>query len=294
MSVARRVRDFSQVGNEPGNIKKSRNRLPFLGLTIDHQRRAHAAVGVTAAGKRAPLRLRAMDQVGKIGERADRRNGKPIAARFDLAHLPANVFCKVRKRIALLEAPLRSDVFVASGERNRLEAHEGDFLGVLHGELHDRSDLVVVYAVDDGDHRNDLNPRFVHVFDRSQLYVKQVAHLPVAVRVVSDAVKLQVGIAQARFEGFPAELLALGKFNAVRRGLDAVVAELLGVGDGLNEVWTQSRFAAGELHGHLAPRLDFQRVVENLLDFIPRQFVDVAYLVGIHEARITHHVAPVG
>ncbi len=54
------------------------------------------------------------------------------------------------------------------------------------------------------------------------------------------------------------------------------------------------RLAAGELHGHLAARLDLQRVVENFLNFFPAQFVDVADLVGVHEAGIAHHVAAVG
>ena len=235
-----------------------------------------------------------MDQVGKIGERADRRNGKPIAARFDLAHLLANVFGKVRKRIALLEAPLRSDVFVASGERNRLEAHEGDFLGVLHGEPHHGSDLVVIHVVDDGNHGNDLDSRFVHVFDGSQLHVKQVAHLSVAVRIVADSIELQIRITKAGFERLAAKFLALGEFDAVGCGLHAVVPELLRIGNGSDKVRAQGRFAAGKLHRHLAARLDLQRVVENLLDVVPAQLVNVAHLVGVHEAGIAHHVTTIG
>jgi hypothetical protein len=37
-------------------------------------------------------------------------------------------------------------------------------------------DLVVVHRVHDGNHRHDLNSRVVHVFDRPQLHVKEVAH----------------------------------------------------------------------------------------------------------------------
>ena len=40
--------------------------------------------------------------------------------------------------------------------------------------------------------------------------------------------------------------------------------------------------------------LILQRVVENFLNFFPAQFVDVADLVGVHEAGIAHHVAAVG
>jgi hypothetical protein len=48
------------------------------------------------------------------------------------------------------------------------------------------------------------------------------------------------------------------------------------------------------LHAHLPPGLDRHRVVEQLLDLIEAQFVHVPDLVGIHEARIAHHVAAVG
>jgi len=41
----------------------------------------------------------------------------------------------MRKGVALAEAALRSDVFVAAGKGNRLEADEGDLLGVFHREI---------------------------------------------------------------------------------------------------------------------------------------------------------------
>ena len=73
-----------------------------------------------------------------------------------------------------------------------------------------------------------------------------------------------------------------------------VVSDLARVGDGIEEVRAHGRLAAGELHGHLAARLDLERVVENFLNFLPAQFVNVANLVGVHEAGIAHHVAAVG
>ena len=74
-------------------------------------------------------------------------------------------FAKVRERVALAQTALGSNVFVAAGEGNRLEADERNFLRVLHGELHDRAHLVVVHVVDDGYHQHDFDARFVHVFD---------------------------------------------------------------------------------------------------------------------------------
>ena len=53
------------------------------------------------------------------------------------------------------------------------------------------------------------------------------------------------------------------------------------------------RLAARKLHGHLAARLDRDRLVENVLDLVEGKLVDEADLVGIHEAGIAHHVAAV-
>jgi len=200
----------------------------------------------------------------------------------------------VRKRVALPQTPFRRDVFVASRERNRLEAYERNLLGVFHRELYDRPHLIVVHVVDDGHHQHDLNSGLVHVLNRAQLHVKQVADLPVAVRVVADAVELQVRVAHPRFKSLLAELLALGELNSVRRRLHAVVANLPRVGHSFQEMRAHRRLAAAELHGHLAARLDLQRVVQNLGDFRPAQLMHIPNLVGVHEARIAHHVAAVG
>src|SRR5712692_7739677 len=62
----------------------------------------------------------------------------------------------------------------------------------------------------------------LHILDGAQLDVEQVADLAVAIGVVADAVELQVSVSQARLEGLPAELLALGELNAVGGRLDAV------------------------------------------------------------------------
>ncbi len=56
----------------------------------------------------------------------------------------------------------------------------------------------------------------------------------------------------------------------------------------------QGWLAPGELHGHLTPRLDGKCVVEQRLDVFPGKLVYESNLVGIHETRIAHHVAPVG
>jgi hypothetical protein len=125
-------------------------------------------------------------------------------------------------------------------------------------------------------------------------HVKQVAHLAVAVGVVADAVELQVGIAHARFKGLLAKFLALGKLDAVGRRLHAVVADLARIANRIEKARVHGRLAAGELHRHLAPRLDLQSVIEDFLNLFPGKLVNVAHLVRVHEAGIAHHVAAVG
>src|SRR6266849_1602442 len=292
--AARSVGDGGNVPDELLRVEEARNRRPFLGFLVDHDRRADAAIGVAAARESAPLRIRAVDQIGETSEGGDERDGEPVAGGFHFADLAADVLRQMRKGVALAEAALRSNVFVAASEGNRLEADEGDFLWVFHREFHDGADLVVVDVVHDGDDQHDFDAGFVHVLDGAQLDIKQVADLAMPVGVVADAVELQVGGAHAGFKGLLGELLALGEFDAVGGGLHAVVANLAGISDRFEEVRAHGGLAAGELHGHLAARLDAQSVVQDFLYFVPAQLVDVANLVGVHEAGVAHHVAAVG
>ena len=111
---------------------------------------------------------------------------------------------------------------------------------------------------------------------------------------VADAVELQVCVAQAGIGRRLGEVRTLGKLNAVGGRLHAVVANFARVTHRVEKVWRHGGLAAGELHRHLAARLDGDGVVEHRLDFFPRQFVDEADLVRVHEAGIAHHVAAVG
>ncbi len=167
-------------------------------------------------------------------------------------------------------------------------------LRIVQRELDDASDLLVVDAVDDGDDRNDLDAGLVHVLDGLQLHVEQVADLAMRVGRVADSVELQIGVAQARFGRLLGELETLGEFDSVGRRLHRVVANLAGVADGIQEVGRKRRLATGELHRHLAARLDGDGVVQHRLDVFPAQLVDEADLVGVHEAGIAHHVAAIG
>ena len=242
----------------------------------------------------AEFLLGAVRDVGPVGEAAHERDREPVARRFAEPGLVLHVVREVRQRVALRRAPLRRHLFVAAGERHRLEREEVDLLRVVERELDDAADLLVVDAVDDRHDRHDVHAVAVQVLDRAQLDVEQVADPPVRVRGVADAVELQVGVAQTGLGGRLRERRILGELDAVGGRLDAVVADLARVADRVEEVRGDRRLTAGELHRHLPPRLDADRVVEHLLDVLPGQLVDEADLVGVHEARVAHHVAAVG
>src|SRR5205823_5846428 len=101
---------------------------------------------------------------------------------------------QVRQRVALLQASLGGNRLVSSGKRNRLERQEGNLSWVVESEPNDRSDLIIIDAVDQRRNQYDLNAGFVQVVDCPELHIEQVAHLPVTVRIVADAIKLKVDV----------------------------------------------------------------------------------------------------
>ena len=199
----------------------------------------------------------------------------------------------MREGVALPVPFLVADLLVAARERDGLERHETHLVAVLQGELHDRPDLIVVHRLDDRDDQADVDARGVEIFDRAQLHVEQVPDLAVRVGRLGHAVELQIRDSQACVVGLLREVWVLREPDAVGRGLHAEVADLARVPDRVEEQRRDRRLAARELHRHLASRLDADGVVEQLLDLRHRQLVDVAHLIGVHEARIAHHVAAV-
>src|SRR5215831_3986659 len=110
-----------------------------------------------------------MYQVGPIGEGAHERDGEPVAGGLAQSGLALHVMREMRQRVALRVTTLVGDLFVASGERNRLEREERDALRVVERELDNSSDLFVVQAVDDGYNRNDFHTSLVQVLDGLEL-----------------------------------------------------------------------------------------------------------------------------
>src|ERR1043166_8943552 len=122
---------------------------------------------------------------------------------------------QMAQRIALCLAAVVCDLFIATGERNRLEAQEADGLGIIERELDNAAHLLIVDAVDDGGDRNNVHAVFMQVVNGAQLHVKQIADLAMRVRRVSNAVKLQVSVMQTGSSGLAAELRRLREFNPV-------------------------------------------------------------------------------
>ena len=108
----------------------------------------------------------------------------------------------------------------------------------------------------------------MQVVDCPHLHVEQIADLAMAIGVVAHAVKLQVNIAQASFGGFATEIFALGEFDSVGRCLNAVVTNLARILDRFDEVRRNRGLSTRELYRHLPTRLDRDRVIKNLADFI--------------------------
>src|SRR5579871_2796361 len=113
------------------------------------------------------------------------------------------------------------------------------------------------------------------------------------IRGIADAVKLKVRVSEPGFRSLRSKIGILGELDTVGCGLHAVVAELTGITNGIQKVRGESRLAPGELHRHLTPGLDAECVVKQRLDFVPGQFMYKSDLVGVHETRVTHHVAAV-
>ncbi len=91
-------------------------------------------------------------------------------------------------------AAIICDLFIASGEGNRLEAKEADGLGIVEGKLNDAPNLLIVDAVDNGRDRNDINTGVMQIVNGAKLYIEQVADLTMRVGGVADTIKLQVRV----------------------------------------------------------------------------------------------------
>ena len=216
---------------------------------------------------------------------------------------------EVSKRVTLLQATLFGDQLVAAGERYRLERDERDLLRILESEADDRADLVVVDAVDQRRHENDVNAGFVQVVDRTKFYVEQVADLAVRVGVVADAVELQINKSQVRLRLLRGKILSIlrtryrwsrpapscnqpcvhsgprrgSKGDSVgsppeyctdiwRRGLIWIALSRISLTSSIDSSWTKPTWFASMKHGS---HIMLQRFVRSTVSTAPRPYLIV-------------------
>ncbi len=102
------------------------------------------------ARRPAPRSISALQHVHHARERRIGRKREPIAQRLNVSvELIFQIVRHARERVAPLLAHLVGDIFVAAGERNRLERDRLNLVDVLRGKLDDLTDAVVVDVVDD-------------------------------------------------------------------------------------------------------------------------------------------------
>ena len=103
--------------------------------------------------------------------------------------------------------------------------------------------MIIVNAIYQRCHQDDLDARFVQVIDCAELDIKKIPDLPVTVRIVADAIELKVDVTQAGFSSLATKLLALGEFNPVGGRLYRIVTDFARVLDRFDEVRRDCRLA---------------------------------------------------
>src|SRR5688500_17351883 len=104
-----------------------------------------------------------MYQVSEVGKSAHQRKRNPITRRLSDADLVLNIVGQMRKRVALLQPALLGDLFVATGERNRLERKESNLLWIVESESNNRADLIVVDSIHERRHQHNLDSCLMQV-----------------------------------------------------------------------------------------------------------------------------------
>ena len=155
-------------------MQKRCDRHGFFRFLIDHYGHARTAIRVTTAGELAPVVVGVVHvhEVSPVAESRHEGNREPVAFRFTKTGLILHVVCQMGKRVALRNSALVGDGFVAAGETDRLERQEADLLRIIERELDDPSHLLVIDAVYDCDHRNDLHAGTMQVVYSFKLYIK--------------------------------------------------------------------------------------------------------------------------
>src|SRR5258708_33275209 len=105
----------------------------------------------------------------------------------------------MRERVTLLQTALRRYCLVAAGKRDWLKRKKRYLLWILQSKPNNRSDLIIVDAVYQCGHKNNLDSGLIEIINRTQFHVEQIPNLPMAIRVVSNTVQFEIHITQTRF-----------------------------------------------------------------------------------------------
>src|SRR5258706_9855741 len=92
--------------------------------------------------------------------------------------------------IALLNANVIRNVFIAPRKRNGLKRNRLHFIDVLRRKLDNRADAIVVDRINDRRYQRYLNADGRKIFNRLLLYIKQVANPAMSVLLFADAIEL--------------------------------------------------------------------------------------------------------
>src|SRR6266567_2436598 len=107
------------------------------------------------------------------------------------------------ERVTPFLAQLIGNIFVAAGERNRLESDRLNFVDILCRELDDLTNRIVVDAVYDRDDERHFDPDLRQIFNRANFYVEQVAYAAMFVLLFTDSVELKIdAVLAGSFRGF--------------------------------------------------------------------------------------------
>ena len=75
-----------------------------------------------------------------------------------------------------------------------MKREKRNLLWIVEGELHAASDLLVIDAVNDRDHRDDVDAVGPEILDSLKLYIEKVADRPMRISGVPDPIKLEISV----------------------------------------------------------------------------------------------------
>ena len=197
-------------------------------------------------------------------------------------------------QIRLCEALLLQIATIdAAREGHGLEAEAADAIDVINGEPHHVAELMVVHALDDGGHKDNLQAHRAAILNAGQLGFHQALAAGAEIDVVREAVELQVESVQTRFLGGRGKLRT-GETDSVGGCLDVREAEFGGRAQHVQETRVHGGLTAGELHhavGHGTLRAQALQHVAHLLE---RRLVEIPGRVGVGKANRAGQVAAIG